>query len=125
MCYIYITMGRQFSTFDITRVFGIPRSNIQQYMDRGFIKPSIESAEGKGTRNLFSVEDLYRLRIFQRLHAVGLSQKEASENSRLVDFKKIGKKGVNWIKITHEKEKTKIRLPGQIRGPSQVPKFYE
>lgn len=92
----------EFSTFDIAKKFGIPRSNLQQYMDRGFIEPSIQKAKRKGDKNKFSLEDLYRLRLFKELHRVGLSQKDAAFESRAVDFDTvIAKRG--WLLIKSEK----------------------
>lgn len=97
-----------FTTFDIAKLFKISRSNIQQYIDRKLINPSIEETRGKGTKSLFSLDDLYAIRLFQKLHEVGLSQREASQNSCLVDFNKIGKKEANWVKIVRDKSKAKI-----------------
>jgi DNA-binding transcriptional MerR regulator len=77
---------KKFSTFDIVKLLQISRSNLQQWIDRGFVLPSLEKAEGKGTRNKFSREDLYRIRLFQKLHEAGLSQREASENAKDIDF---------------------------------------
>ena len=75
-----------FSTFDLTKALEIPRSNLQLYLDKGFIRPSLGAASGKGTRNRFSLEDVYRIRLFQRLSEAGLSQKEAAELANDFDF---------------------------------------
>ena len=75
-----------FSTFDLTKALKIPRSNLQLYIDKGFIRPSLGAASGKGTRNRFSLEDVYRIRLFQRLSEAGLSQKEAAELANDFDF---------------------------------------
>ena len=107
-----------FTTFDIAKLFDIPRSNVQQYIDRGLLTPSMERTQGRGTKNLFSLNDLYRFRLFQKLYAVGLSQREAAENSCLIDFSKIGKKGVNWVKIV--RDKNKIRLVRINEGSIQT-----
>lgn len=94
-----------FSTFEIAKLFGTPRSSLQQYLDRGFISPSIEKAQGKGTRNRFSTDDLYQVRIFQKLHSVGLPQKEASEMSYDILLKVKEIVNVDWVYITpQEKE---------------------
>jgi len=100
----------KYTTFDIARLFKISRSNVQQYIDRGFLSPSLEKTQGKGTKNLFSLNDLYQLRLFQKLHEVGLSQREASENSQLIDFDKVGQEGRNWVKIVRKDGKPKIVL---------------
>ena len=98
----------KFTVYQIAKKLNISRSNLQQYLDRGFIKPSISRARGKGTRNYFSLEDIYRIRIFQRLAQIGFSQSEAAEYSQTLDLSRLGKKGINWIKITYENGKSKV-----------------
>lgn len=69
-----------YTTFEISKQLKINRSNLQQYIDRGFIVPSIV-ADGRGTKNLFSKEDVIHLYFFLTLHKVGLTQKEASREA--------------------------------------------
>ena len=99
---------KEFTTFDIAKLFDISRSNVQQYIDRGLLTPSLERTQGRGTKSLFSLNDLYRFRLFQKLYAVGLSQREAAEKSFSVDFRKTGEKGNNWLRVVRDKSKRKI-----------------
>lgn len=78
----YNTTMDQFSTFDIAKILGIKRSSLQQWIDYGFIEPSIATAEGRGTKNLFSAEDVFRIAVFRELYSAGLSQKYAGRAAR-------------------------------------------
>jgi hypothetical protein len=55
-----------FTTFDIIKALGIPRERLQDWMNRGFVKPSIP-ATGKGTKAFFTLLDVYALALFQHL----------------------------------------------------------
>lgn len=101
---------KDYTTFDMAKLFKIPRSNIQQYIDRGLLTPSVERTHGKGSKNRFSLDDLYRFCFFQKLYEVGLSQREASEKSQLIPFDGVGKRGKDWVKIIREDGKTKVVL---------------
>ena len=67
-------MKTEFSTLDIVKALGIPRERLREWIDRGFIKPSIQEAEGQGTKSLFSLADLYRIEAFKWLVNMGLSR---------------------------------------------------
>lgn len=63
---------------DITQILGLKRTAVQQWLDRGFVAPSVESASGHGTRNLWSRGDIIDLAVFQTLLEHGFSREEAS-----------------------------------------------
>lgn len=63
---------------DITKILGLKRTAVQQWLDRGFVAPSVESASGHGTRNLWSRGDIIDLAVFQTLLEHGFSREEAS-----------------------------------------------
>jgi hypothetical protein len=67
----------EFTTFDIIKALGIPRERLQDWINRGFIKPTIP-AEGKGTKAIFTRDDIYRIELFQKLIGMGLNRKTAS-----------------------------------------------
>jgi DNA-binding transcriptional MerR regulator len=75
----------KYSTFDIQKIFNISRNTLKQWIDRGFIVPS-EQAEGLGTKNLFTREDLYRVALFQSLYLTGFSQRKAGEAAQEQSF---------------------------------------
>ena len=50
--------SRQFTTTQVGELLGIATYKVISYIDRGFVKPSIQDAEGHGSRRLWSYEDL-------------------------------------------------------------------
>ena len=75
-----------FSTFDLVKLFKISRSNIQQYIDRGLIVPSIQKSSGKGMKNIFSKQDLYEFQLFMQLAAFGVQPKYAAAIVQGIEF---------------------------------------
>ncbi len=71
-------MEKQYSTLDIVRILDIPRERLREWLNRGFIRPSIQEAKGPGTKALFSHEDLHRILLFKQLLENGLSRELAS-----------------------------------------------
>jgi DNA-binding transcriptional MerR regulator len=78
----------EFTTFQVAKILGVSRSSLQQWLDFGFIEPSISAAEGRGTKNLFSREDLYRIEMFRALSRAGVAQKKAGKLGSEFDFDK-------------------------------------
>jgi hypothetical protein len=64
----------EFSTFDISRILDIPGPRLRQWIELGFVKPSIRKALGKGTKAIFSRSDLYRIDLFRGLVDQGHSR---------------------------------------------------
>jgi hypothetical protein len=71
-------MKEEFSTLDIVKGMGIPRERLREWMTRGFISPSIQAAQGQGTKALFSRADLYRIGLFKYLVERGFMRHAAS-----------------------------------------------
>ena len=71
-------MRNQYSTLDICKGLGITRERIRDWMNRGFIKPSIQEAKGQGTKALFSRNDVYLIMLFLTLIRNGINRKESS-----------------------------------------------
>jgi hypothetical protein len=65
-----------FTTSNITNI-GIKRERLKDWMERGFVEPSIQKAEGQGTKNLFSIFDLYTIMLFKTLIKYGFSRQDA------------------------------------------------
>lgn len=78
----------EFSTFDVARIFGIERTRLQQWIDDGFIT-IFKKAEGKGSKAIFTRDDLYRLRVFIWLLGMNRSRFQAMDESN-IDFSKVG-----------------------------------
>lgn len=68
----------EFSTLDIVRILGIPRERLREWLNHGFIRPSIQEAKGQGTKALFSRNDLYLIAMFRDLVETGLSRLSAA-----------------------------------------------
>ncbi len=69
----------QYSTFDIARILEIPRDRIHDWMRRGFISPSIVTAHGHGSKNLFSRWDVYGIALFHNIVKGGTSREWAKK----------------------------------------------
>jgi hypothetical protein len=73
-------MRDEFTTFDIINNLGIDRGRLREWMNEGFVVPSVQKAEGVGTKALFDRVDIYALVVFKHLiehHRV--SRKEAAQ----------------------------------------------
>ena len=86
-----------FSTFDLVKLFNISRSNIQQYIDRGLIVPSIQKSSGKGMKNIFSKQDLYQFQLFMQLTTFGVQPKYAAAIVQGIEFGGPGEGGDVWL----------------------------
>ena len=69
-------MRNEFSTLDIVKAIDIPRERLRDWMNRGFISPSI-SAEGQGTKAVFTRDDIYGIALFRNLVGYGFSREVA------------------------------------------------
>ncbi|MGD8228347.1 MAG: MerR family transcriptional regulator [Desulfobacteraceae bacterium] len=78
-----------YSTLYIGRAFGIPRERLREWLNRGFIKPSIQKASGPGTKALFAREDLYRMMLFKQILESGFTREIASVLAHTVTSGKI------------------------------------
>jgi len=92
----------QFTTFQITKKLKINRNTLQQWLDRGLIHPSIQKASGQGTKNIFSLNDVYQIGLFQKFCHLGFTQKIAGELSQHIDFTNVaeGSKNVEWVMVS-------------------------
>ena len=59
--------------------FGFKRTMVQQWIVRGFMKPSIQVGEGHGTRNIWSRDDIGKLFAFQAMVNAGFSRELAKQ----------------------------------------------
>ena len=78
----------EFSLPEICRILDLKRDRIQQWLDRGYISPSIKKASGQGTRNIFSREDLYVIAVFKDLTQGGWLRDAAAALIKAIDLKK-------------------------------------
>ena len=71
-------MKELFSTFDIEKRLGIERTALQEWINKGFIKPTI-AAKGKGTKALFNKDDSSLLLGFCWLVRMGFKRSFAAD----------------------------------------------
>ena len=69
----------KFLAKDVEKITGVRRNRLEQWLSRGFISPSIQEAEGPGTRNVWSRNDLYTIAIFKKVTESGLSREIVSD----------------------------------------------
>ena len=69
---------KEFLSSDMTRITGVKLNRLQPWMERGFIKPSIEVAKGCGTRNKFSQKDIDKINTMKKLIDAGISRSLAA-----------------------------------------------
>lgn len=93
---------QEYTTFFIIKKFGFNRSTFKQWMDRGFLRPSIATAEGQGTKNLFSREDLYSINAFRNLSDLGIPQFDASLVAYKIPWDQVEPDGIVFVNIHRE-----------------------
>lgn len=69
----------EFLAKDVEKITGVKRNRLQQWLERGFIAPSVQVAYGHGTRNIWSTSDLYTIALFKKVTESGLSRKVVSD----------------------------------------------
>jgi|SaaInlStandDraft_3_1057020.scaffolds.fasta_scaffold127659_1 DNA-binding transcriptional MerR regulator len=72
-------MISQYYTPDVQKECGVKRNRLQVWLEKGWITPSIQKANGQGNRNIFSGPDLARISIFKRLLENGISRTAAGK----------------------------------------------
>ena len=71
-------MRNQFSTLDIVKALGVPRERLRDWMNNGFVVPTI-SSKGQGTKAVFTRDDIYLVALFVDLLKKGFKRSRASE----------------------------------------------
>jgi len=56
-----------------SRIVGVSLRQIQYWDERGFVRPSVKPAQGRGTKRLYSFHDLVCLRVVKDLAYHGIS----------------------------------------------------
>ena len=64
---------RTFSSPEIAQIIGHTLNKTLAYVRRGYIKPSVQDADGHGTRRIWSYSDVVRMAIIRHLEDLGLS----------------------------------------------------
>jgi hypothetical protein len=66
-----------YSTLDIVKALNIPRERLRDWMNRGFIKPSLPSTR-QGTIAIFTKADVFMVALFGKLLEMGFKREVAS-----------------------------------------------
>jgi hypothetical protein len=91
----------QFTTSDITRIFGLKIERQKNWLKEGYIEPSIRKADGHGTKNIFSLEDLYFIALFQHLiQKNGFARGQAAVRVKLIRNLHNIAKGAHRMRLT-------------------------
>jgi hypothetical protein len=78
-----------YSTLDIVKALGIRRERLRDWMNRGFVKPSLP-AYGQGTIAIFTFADVLAVKLLDRLIEKGFKRELATEISDLVNQSNLG-----------------------------------
>lgn len=62
-----------FNSKMVSRIVGVSLRQIQYWDERGFIRPSVKPAGGRGTKRLYSFSDLVQLKVIKDLTEYGLN----------------------------------------------------
>ena len=66
---------REYTTPELLKAVDIKRSRFQQWLDYGYVDPSVKNASSQGDRHLFSLKDIYTVAVFKSLIEYGFSRK--------------------------------------------------
>jgi DNA-binding transcriptional MerR regulator len=99
---------KDYTTFDILKILNIKRERLRKWIDEGFIIPD-QKADGVGTKALFSLDSVYRIKLFLELLLIGLTREKAREVAMGITFKNVGTKPEEFKYLTIKTDKIKWR----------------
>jgi hypothetical protein len=97
---------RVYSTPQVLKLFNFKWGAFRHWVKDGYVKPDIE-AEGAGTVNYFTKENLFRIALFKKLSGFGLNRFLSSELSKEVDLEW-------WADINYLKEDIFLIARGEV-----------
>lgn len=72
-------MIHEFSTSEVSEILELKVTRIHQWLARGYFRPTMSKAKGSGSRNRFSLDDVYRIALFAKLVSRGYSCEATAE----------------------------------------------
>jgi len=69
---------------EVSRVVGATRRQLAYWDQTGLVSPSLRSASGRGSRRLYSIEDIFELKILMRLLDSSLSLQRIRSSFRFI-----------------------------------------
>ena len=73
-----------FTTWDVMRLLDLKRGRLREWIERGYVRPSVEQADGVGTKNVFSRLDVISIGAFDLLLGSGLNRHAAANVVKLL-----------------------------------------
>ena len=109
----------EFFSGEVEKVCDIKRNRFQAWKENGWITPSVQIAEGYGSKNIFDEYDLISILIFKKFVESGVSRKSMANLAESIHTTMRGglwgqkKKGLKRIKDMppHESQSFPIGLP--------------
>jgi DNA-binding transcriptional MerR regulator len=90
-----------FTTFQIAKKLNIKYGRLREWLDRGYVTPSIQKADGQGSKNLFSRFDVYMIKLFIYLKERGISRENvAATLEPFIDMQNAPTAGIDDFKNT-------------------------
>ncbi|MFO7773466.1 MAG: MerR family transcriptional regulator [Dehalococcoidia bacterium] len=73
-----------FRISEVSRVVGATQSQLAYWDKTGLVTPSVRAASGRGSRRLYSVEDIFELKILMKLLDSSLSLQRIRSSFRFI-----------------------------------------
>ena len=70
-------MQSEFTTPEIEKSLHIRRDRMKEWIKKGYIVPSVQKGAGRGTKHIFSRDDVYAVFLYRELIEQGISRKLA------------------------------------------------
>jgi DNA-binding transcriptional MerR regulator len=105
-----------YNSKEASRIAGVSLRQIQYWDERGFIRPSVKAAQGRGSKRLYSFHDLLCLKLTKDLTHRGLSLRKvrrclqplrrySAEHGRALESLRYLTDGEKLFVITSDREK--------------------
>jgi DNA-binding transcriptional MerR regulator len=109
-------MKKAYDSKMASRIVGVSLRQIQYWDERGFVRPSVKAAQGRGTKRLYSFHDLVCLKVVKDLTYHGFSLQKirrclrplkqvAAQTAQPLDSLKYVTDGEKLFVITSDREK--------------------
>ena len=116
----------EFQSRDVERITGVKNKRLWAWIDRGFIVPSIQQAEGPGTRNIWSRNDLYSIAIFKKLSESGWAKKLIADYMQMgIIPSEITADGIKYVFFVREGERVESALISADSMDVEIPRIVE
>ena len=99
-------LHEEFSIAEAAAITGVASNHIQQWIDLGWVKPSIQQASGEKTRDIFYRVDIYAIAYLKKIKESGFSRKLAHEkiniyavNETVKNFPNITSIGIAFSRV--------------------------